>query len=389
MLVSQTPWVSAAQPWFNLALGVSPTEGAASSLQVNLTFYGRFDDASDLQQALSGTPSGTPLLRVDDVPVTDVAGVLTAAACVTVLPDSDASAPSSGPGICAAGVPGGTLTLGCTPSTDECEGVYAVSVALVRSGSSSPLSRFTTFLTYQQPNAMSATGRSAARRRRRPRRDGRRDHHGRRADGASRRGDHARREPARGERARGDALARRRARARPARCAQRRPDARPALRAHQRRRALRGGHRQRDRRADGPGRSGAAQRRAQARRRPLGGHRLDVLAGRRRQPGLGPAAGRGVPGRHQRRRPLLGRREQPDLRPTLHAGPRARLHRGGRGRRLRPEHTLHRRPGQSRPRGRAAARRALVRALREPLLQRAARGRRRRRRRGGGPRAPS
>ena len=70
-------------------------------------------------------------------------------------------------------------------------------------------------------------------------------------------------------------------------------------------------------------------------------------------------------------------------------GPRARLHRGGRGRRLRPEHTLHRRPGQSGPRGRAAARRALVRALREPLLQRAARGRRRRRRRGGSPRPPS
>ncbi len=84
-----------------------------------------------------------------------MAGGLTAAACVTVLPDSSASAPSSGPGICAAGVPGGTLTLGCTPSTDECEGVYAVSVALVRTGSSSPLSRFTTFLTYQQPNAMS------------------------------------------------------------------------------------------------------------------------------------------------------------------------------------------------------------------------------------------
>ena len=55
-------------------------------------------------------------------------------------------------------MPGGTLTLGCTLSSDECQGVYAVSVALERSGSSSPLSRFTTFLTYQQPNAMSASG---------------------------------------------------------------------------------------------------------------------------------------------------------------------------------------------------------------------------------------
>ena len=45
-------------------------------------------------------------------------------------------------------------------------------------------------------------------------------------------------------------------------------------------------------------------------------------------------------------------------------------------RRLRPEHALHRRPGRPGPRGRAVARRALVRALREPLLQHAPRGRR-------------
>ena len=157
VLVAQTPWVSAAQPWFNLTFGVSPAVGAASGLRVSLTFYGRFDDASDLQQAMSGTPTGTPLSRTD-IPVTAVAGILTAAACVTVLPDAGASAPSSGPGICATGAPGGTLTLGCTPSDDDCQGVYAVSVALERSGSSSPLSRFTTFLTYQQPSAMSASG---------------------------------------------------------------------------------------------------------------------------------------------------------------------------------------------------------------------------------------
>ena len=68
------------------------------------------------------------------LPVTAVAGGLTAAACVTVLPDASASAPSTGPGICAAGPSSAPLTLGCTPSTDECQGVYAVSVALVRSG---------------------------------------------------------------------------------------------------------------------------------------------------------------------------------------------------------------------------------------------------------------
>ena len=92
-----------------------------------------------------------------DVPVTAAAGGLTAAACVTVLPDADASAPATRDRrLRRAARP--TLTLGCMPLADECGDVYPVSVALVRQGSSSPLARFTTFLTYQQPNAVSATG---------------------------------------------------------------------------------------------------------------------------------------------------------------------------------------------------------------------------------------
>ncbi len=156
VLTSQTPWVTATQPWFNLALEVSASEGPASGLRVSLTFYGRVNSGSQLQQAISGTPTGTPLGRMPPVPVTAAAGGMTASACVTILPDSSASPPSSGTGVCAAGAP--TLTLGCSPAADECGDVYPVSVALARQGSSSPLARFTTFLTYQQPSAVSATG---------------------------------------------------------------------------------------------------------------------------------------------------------------------------------------------------------------------------------------
>ncbi len=158
VLLSQTPWVTAAQPWFNLALGVSAAEGPASGLRVNVTFYGRVNSGSQLQQATSGTPTGTTLGRVVPIPVTAAAagGGLTASLCVTVLPDSSASPPSSGSGVCAPGAP--TLTLGCSPAADECGDVYPVSVALVRQGSSTSLARFTTFLTYQQPSAVSATG---------------------------------------------------------------------------------------------------------------------------------------------------------------------------------------------------------------------------------------
>ena len=206
VLISQTPWVTATQPWFNLALGVSPSEGAASSLRVSLTFYGRVDDASDLQQDISGTPTATPLLRLPDVPVTAVAGGLTAAACVTVLPDSDASPPAGGTGVCAAGSP--TLTMGCELLADECGDVYPVSVALVRQGSSSPLARFTTFLTYQQPSAVSATGGSLRVGVVVPVTAGGMTTMADALDGPSRRAGHARREPVGRERDRGGAVAR-------------------------------------------------------------------------------------------------------------------------------------------------------------------------------------
>ena len=42
-LLSQTSFVTPAQPWFSLALGVSPSAGSAADLHVSLTFYGRLD----------------------------------------------------------------------------------------------------------------------------------------------------------------------------------------------------------------------------------------------------------------------------------------------------------------------------------------------------------
>jgi hypothetical protein len=156
VLSQQTPWVTADQPWFNLVAGVAPGLGAASSLSVSLSYYGRLVDGSELQQAISGTPSGSPLLRVTGIPLSEGAGGLAAASCVTVVPNASATVPATGDGICAAG--SHTMTLDCQPLDDDCQGVYPVSVALVRQGSSTPVARFTTFLTYQQPNAESTTG---------------------------------------------------------------------------------------------------------------------------------------------------------------------------------------------------------------------------------------
>jgi hypothetical protein len=156
-LISQTSFVTPAQPWFSLALGVSPSAGAATGLHVSLTFYGRLDDDSQLQQSLNATPQGSVLLRESDVAVTAGAGgALTAGSCVTVVPNGDATPPTTGAGACTG--TSETLTLGCTPDVGICPDVYPVSVVLERQGDSTPVARFTTFLTYQEPPANGAGG---------------------------------------------------------------------------------------------------------------------------------------------------------------------------------------------------------------------------------------
>jgi hypothetical protein len=158
-LVSQTPWVGASAPWFNLSLGVGETRIPASQLRVSLTFYGRVSDPSQFRQDAAGTPQNEVLQRVPDVPVAASSAGRTATACVTVLPDDSAVAPTPSPatsGACAAGA--NTVVLGCTPDEGECGDVYPVSVALSRQGSSNTLARFTTFLTYEEANQPGSVG---------------------------------------------------------------------------------------------------------------------------------------------------------------------------------------------------------------------------------------
>ena len=156
-LTSQTPWVTATAPWFNLGLGVSGAAGAAGGLHVNLTFFARVDDESQLQQAISGTPTTGALMHLNGVGVSSTANGLGASVCVTVVPEPGSATPPAGAGACAAGNPV-VLSLGCRPLAGTCGDVYPVSVALVRNSDSSTLARFTTFLTYQEPTAVGHGG---------------------------------------------------------------------------------------------------------------------------------------------------------------------------------------------------------------------------------------
>jgi len=155
-LTSQTPWVTATAPWFNLTLGVSSAAGPPGDLHVSLTFYPRIDNASQLQQAANGTPTTAPVLRLNDLTLVDTATGLGASACVTVVPQAGAITPATGTGVCAAGSP--QLSLDCRPDLDTCGDVYPVSVVLARQGNTVPLAHFTTFLTYQQPSAVGQGG---------------------------------------------------------------------------------------------------------------------------------------------------------------------------------------------------------------------------------------
>ena len=150
-LIHQTQWITPTTPGFSLLLAVGPGAGPPSDLHVGVTIYSRIDDASQLQQATSAVPDKTPLTtRPITVPVSARSTGLTADLCVNVLPEESSSAPAPGAvGACGAGAP--TVVLGCSLSGETCDDVYPVSVALLRSGDSNPLERFTTFLTYEQP----------------------------------------------------------------------------------------------------------------------------------------------------------------------------------------------------------------------------------------------
>jgi Family of unknown function (DUF6049) len=151
-LAAQSPWIEPTGPWFHLTVNLGDTQVPASELRVTATFYSRIEAASELQQATSGLPDETPLQR--SIPVTVDTANRTASICVTVLPNPSVTPPAPPAGAAAAeACPSGSSTvyLDCTPGNGSCGQVHPVSVALQRTGSDGDVSRFTTFLTYQEP----------------------------------------------------------------------------------------------------------------------------------------------------------------------------------------------------------------------------------------------
>ena len=159
-LVSQTDWVTPAQPWFNVSVSVSPAEGTAGQLRVSFTYYSRLDSASQLQQSIDGSPGGSVLGRQPDVALTggSQGQASTASSCVTVLRDERDTPPATGAGACSPGPGALSIDMGCTPNRGTCGDVYPVAIALYRQNSTTPLARLTTFLTYQEAGAPGSIG---------------------------------------------------------------------------------------------------------------------------------------------------------------------------------------------------------------------------------------
>jgi len=148
-LESQTPWVTPAAPWFSLAAEVGSTTGPVGNLHVRVSFYPRINNATQLAQSTNSLPAGGEITHVN-VPVTVTPEGRGASVCATVLRtdrEVPPTPPAGTPGVCPADAQ--TVVLDCTPDVDSCGDVYPVSVALFRQ--STELSRFTTFLTYQEP----------------------------------------------------------------------------------------------------------------------------------------------------------------------------------------------------------------------------------------------
>jgi hypothetical protein len=159
VLDSQTPWVTPTTPWLNLDLGIGESAIPAADLHVSMTIYTRVGDFAQYQQSVGGTPDKGVLLHLPSLPVSSTASGRSVATCVTVLPESTSVAPTPTPtdtGVCPANAP--TAVLDCTLGTGMCGDAYPISVALLRTGSSTPLARFTTFLTYVEPQAVGGGG---------------------------------------------------------------------------------------------------------------------------------------------------------------------------------------------------------------------------------------
>jgi hypothetical protein len=157
-LRAQTSWVTPTAPWFTLSLGVGTSAGPAAELHVEVTYYSRINDATHMAQATTATPDENVLTHFD-APVTTSAAGLGVVSCAVVLPDSRAQAPTPAAGtlgVCPPDAP--TVPLGCHAGNGTCGDVYPVTVALYRQGSSTSLDRFTTFLTYQEPDVHFKTG---------------------------------------------------------------------------------------------------------------------------------------------------------------------------------------------------------------------------------------
>jgi hypothetical protein len=158
-LTAQTSSVTPAAPWFDLSLHVAARAGAPGSLHVDITFYSRLGDPSQMEQAVAGTPQKSVLTRLTGITLNPVPLGGAAAVCATVLPNANATAPTPAAGtVGACGASAPQVYLDCELGTGICGDVYPVSVDLYRQGDGTPLDRFTTFLTYQEPGAIGTGG---------------------------------------------------------------------------------------------------------------------------------------------------------------------------------------------------------------------------------------
>lgn len=133
-LISQSPWVSAADPHFALRVHVDAPGRQATQVTLSIELFRKLLTRSDFAQTLSSLPRGSALDRSGPFTVASLPGPVAVDVPVTT------------------GRAGGraALDLGCTAGTGTCSGVYPLVVNLQDRSSGQVLAHLTTYLTFAE-----------------------------------------------------------------------------------------------------------------------------------------------------------------------------------------------------------------------------------------------
>ncbi len=136
-LAAQSPFVLPSEP-LAVRLDVNLPSASRAGTTLTVTVYDKLSSRSEFDQSVDAVPASSRILD----PAQSVAVPATGPVALSMPVRTGAAARGAAGGL--------SIALPCTPDTGNCPGVYPVSFALTRHGSSQTLGQLTTYLTYAE-----------------------------------------------------------------------------------------------------------------------------------------------------------------------------------------------------------------------------------------------